>query len=94
MLRLFARHRFYYEGQFDPLSFFNIDFLAMSYMLIFLVMSFPASYVIDTYGIRTGLTIGAILTGVFALLKGFYADNHHHPFFGRIGGFQCGKFDG
>ncbi|MBW2551519.1 MAG: MFS transporter, partial [Deltaproteobacteria bacterium] len=53
----------FYEGQFDPSSFFNIDFLAMVYMLVFLVMSFPASYVIDTYGIRVGVSIGAALAG-------------------------------
>ena len=65
----------YYEGQFDPSSFFNIDFLAMVYMLVFLVMSFPASYVIDTYGIRVGISIGAALAGVSGLAKGVFADS-------------------
>ena len=51
----------FYGGQFNPDSFLNIDFLAMVYMVAFLVMSFPASYVIDTYGIRTGLSIGAVM---------------------------------
>lgn len=59
----------FYKGQFNPDSFLNIDFLAMVYMVAFLVMSFPASYVIDTYGIRTGLSIGAILLALFSLLK-------------------------
>ena len=45
----------FYGGQFNPDSFLNIDFLAMVYMVVYLVMSFPASYIIDTYGIRTGL---------------------------------------
>lgn len=65
----------FYEGQFDPSSFFNIDFLAMVYMLVFLVMSFPASYVIDTYGIRVGVSIGAALAGVSGLTKGLFADS-------------------
>lgn len=65
----------FYEGQFDPASFINIDFLAMVYMLVFLLMSFPASYVIDTYGIRVGISIGALLIGVCGLLKGVFADN-------------------
>ncbi|UCH29927.1 MAG: hypothetical protein JSV06_02580, partial [Myxococcales bacterium] len=60
----------FYEGQFDPSSFFNIDFLAMVYMLVFLIMSFPASYVIDTYGIRAGISFGAALIGVSGLVIG------------------------
>jgi sugar phosphate permease len=63
------------EGQFDPSSFFNIDFLAMVYMLVYLVMSFPASYMIDTYGIRVGISIGAVLAGVAGLMKGLFADS-------------------
>lgn len=65
----------FYEGQFDPSSFLNIDFLALVYMLVFLVMSFPASYLIDTYGIRVGISIGAVLIGVFGLMKGLLADD-------------------
>ena len=65
----------FYEGQFDPSSFFNIDFLAMVYMLVYLVMSFPASYMIATYGIRVGISIGAVLAGVAGLMKGLFADS-------------------
>ena len=65
----------FYEGQFDPASFFNIDFLAMVYMVVFVVMSFPASYVIDTYGIRVGISIGAVLVGLCGLCKGLFADD-------------------
>jgi sugar phosphate permease len=38
-------------------------------------MSFPASYVIDTYGIRVGISLGAVLVGVCGLLKGLFADD-------------------
>jgi MFS family permease len=65
----------YYAGQFNPNSFFNIDFLALVYMLVYLVMSFPASYIIDKYGIKVGLTIGATLAGIFGLLKGILGYN-------------------
>ncbi len=65
----------FYEGQFDPSSFLNIDFLAMVYMLVFIVMSFPASYAIDTYGIRVGVSIGAVLAGLAGLMKGMFADS-------------------
>jgi MFS family permease len=65
----------FYQGQFNPDSFLNVDFLAMVYMLAFLIMSFPASYVIDTYGIRTGLAVGAIMLALFSLGKAIFADS-------------------
>ncbi len=65
----------FYQGQFNPNSIFNMDFLALSYMLVFLLMSFPASYVIDTYGIRKGLVFGASLTIFFSVLKAVWAQN-------------------
>ena len=63
----------FYAGQFRAGSFLNIDFLAMVYMLAYLLISFPASYVIDTYGIRTGLAAGAIMLAVFSLVKALFA---------------------
>ena len=75
----------FYEGQFGPASFINIDFLAMVYMLVFLVMSFPASYVIDTYGIRVGVSIGAALAGVCGLTKGVFADDFQAVVLSQIG---------
>ncbi len=65
----------FYGGQFNPDSIINIDFLSMSYMLIFLIFCIPASYVIDTYGIRIGITIGSVLAGSAGLIKGIYGDN-------------------
>jgi len=75
----------FYQGQFNPESFFNIDFLAMSYMLIFILVSFPASYVIDTFGIKTGLSVGAILTGAFSLMKAVVATNFTLVVIAQIG---------
>ncbi len=51
-------------------SALQIDFLSMIYMIVFIVMCVPASYVIDTYGIRIGIGFGAILAGISGLLKG------------------------
>ncbi|MDD3095668.1 MAG: MFS transporter [Candidatus Neomarinimicrobiota bacterium] len=65
----------FYAGQFNPNSIFNIDFLAMSYMLVYLIVGIPASYVIDTWGIRKGIGFGAALCGISALLKGIFADS-------------------
>ena len=65
----------FYTGQFNPNSIFNVDFLAMSYMLIYLIVSIPASYVIDTWGIKKGIGIGAAICAVSALGKGIFADS-------------------
>ncbi len=54
----------------------QIDFFSMIYMLVFLIVCIPASYVIDTYGIRIGIGLGAVLTGIFGFLKGFYAADY------------------
>lgn len=75
----------FYAGQFNPASLFNIDFLAMLYMLVYLVVSIPASYVIDTWGIRKGVGIGAVLTGVFSMLKALGADNFVWVLVAQIG---------
>jgi MFS family permease len=75
----------FYSGQFEAGSFFNIDFLAMVYMLAFLLMSFPASYFIDTYGIKIGVGLGAFLLGVFSLLKAILANSFTGVLVAQIG---------
>ena len=54
----------------------QIDLLSMLYMIIFILFCIPASYVIDTYGLKKGLWIGAVLTGIFGLLKGVFASDY------------------
>jgi len=63
----------------------TILMLSMSFMVLYLLVSLPASYVIDTYGIRTGVGIGALLTGGCGLLRGIYASN-----LTMVIVFQCG----
>jgi MFS family permease len=61
--------------EFYGTSALRIDFLSMIFMIVFIVMSIPASYVLDTWGLKTGLVIGAALTGIFGLLKSVGANN-------------------
>lgn len=75
----------FYAGQFNPNSLFNIDFLAMSYMLIYLIVSIPASYVIDTWGIKKGIGIGAAICGISALGKGIFADSFNAQIIFQLG---------
>ena len=41
----------FYLGQFDLSSIFNIDFLAMLFLIAYLVFCLPASWVIDRLGL-------------------------------------------
>lgn len=57
-------------------SAFWIVLLSMSFMLVYLVMSVPASYIIGRYGIRIGVGIGAVLTGVFGYVRGMAGESY------------------
>ncbi|MDH3398682.1 MAG: MFS transporter, partial [Acidimicrobiia bacterium] len=63
----------------------EIGLLSIVFMAVFVVVSIPASYVIDTYGIRIGIGIGAVLTGVFGLARGLYADAYTPVLISQIG---------
>ena len=54
----------------------GIGFLSMVFMIVYIVISIPASWMIDTYGIRVAVGIGAAMTGVFGLLRGLLASNY------------------
>ncbi len=54
----------------------SIGLLSMSFMVAYLVVSIPASWVIDTYGFRVAVAVGAGLTGVFGLMRGLVASNY------------------
>jgi MFS family permease len=75
---------FYYKGRFNPASFFNVDFLASSYMIIYLIVCIPASYFIDTYGIVRGVGFGAILMVFGAAFKGFSGNSFSMVLTGQI----------
>jgi MFS family permease len=75
----------FYKGQFDPASFLNIDFLAMLYMILFLVLSFPASYIIDTFGIKTALRVGAVIAGISGLCKALFASSFTGVLLSQVG---------
>jgi len=55
---------------FYGVSELDIGMLSMCFMIVYVLVSIPASWVIDTYGIRVGVGTGVALTGVFGLLRG------------------------
>ena len=54
-------------------SGFAVDMLATSYMIMFIVFCFPAAYVIDRFGFKRSLVVGALLTGIFGFTRAAFA---------------------
>jgi MFS family permease len=72
-------------ASFYRVSELQIGLLSMVFMIVFVVVSIPASYVIDTYGVRVGVGIGAVLTGVFAMARGLWASDYTLVLISQIG---------
>jgi MFS family permease len=65
----------------DAAAYYNvtplqIGLLSMSFMIVFIFVSIPASWAIDTFGIRKSVGLAVVLTGIFALMRGFYGNNY------------------
>jgi cyanate permease len=63
----------------------SIGLLSLIFMVVYIVISIPASWMIDTYGIRVGVGIGAVFTGIFGLLRGLLAPNFTLVLIAQIG---------
>jgi MFS family permease len=63
----------------------QIDLLSLMFMIVYLFVSIPASYIIDTWGIRIGIGIGAALMGIFGFMKGFYGASYNIVLIAQIG---------
>lgn len=63
-------------AKFYGVSDLSIGLLSMSFMIVYIVVSIPASWAIDTWGIRIAVGIGAVLTGVFGLLRGLMGKDY------------------
>ena len=63
----------------------EIGLLSMCFMVVFIVFSIPASWIIDKYGIRVGIGIGALLTGLFGLMRGLVTEDYTSILLSQIG---------
>ncbi|MGD8456196.1 MAG: MFS transporter [Anaerolineales bacterium] len=63
-------------AEFYGVSDQQIGFLAMTFMIVYIPLAIPVAWVIDTYGYRKGVGLGAVLLGVFGLLRGFLAADY------------------
>lgn len=52
-----------------------VALFSMSYMIMYVFFSIPASWVVDKYGYKASLIIGALITAIFGLTRALFADN-------------------
>jgi MFS family permease len=63
-------------AKFYGVSDLQIGFLAMAFMIVYIPLSIPVSWLIDRYGYRRAVGVGVGLLGVFGLLRGFLAADY------------------
>ena len=63
----------------------RIGILSMCFMIVYIVVSIPASWIIDKFGIRIGVGIGALFTGIFGLVRGFAGTDYNLLLMAQIG---------
>jgi sugar phosphate permease len=71
--------------KFYGVSDLSIGLLSMIFMIVYIVISIPASWVIDTYGLKVAVGIGAALTGIFGLMRGLTASSYTWVLVAQIG---------
>jgi sugar phosphate permease len=72
-------------GHYYGVSDIKIGILSMCFMIVYLVVSIPASWIIDKYGIRIGVGTGVVLTGIFGLLRGLASTHYNLVLLSQIG---------
>jgi len=72
-------------ASFYGVSDLSIGLLSMIFMIAYIFVSIPASWVIDTYGFRVGVGIGTVLTGVFGLVRGLGASSFTLVLIAQVG---------
>ena len=70
---------------FYGVSDLSIGLLSMCFMIVYIVVSIPASWVIDKYGIKVAVGIGVTLTGIFGMLRGLLAADYTLVLLAQIG---------
>ena len=54
----------------------QIGILAMLFMIVYIPIGIPAAWFIDTYGFLKGVGLGAVLFGIFGLLRGIFSSSY------------------
>ncbi len=70
---------------FYGVSDLQIGLFAMTFMIVYVPLSIPVSWMIDTWGYRKAVGLGAALMGVFGLTRGLLSANYTMALIGTIG---------
>lgn len=70
----------------------QIGYLAMAGLFAAVVLQIPAAYIVDTWGIRKGIGLGAVIVGAFGFVRGFSGDNFTFLFMTTAGFSLCQAF--
>ena len=62
-----------------------IGLLSMVFMIVYIVAAVPAAWAIDTWGFKAAAGLGAVLSAVFALVRGLFAANYTVVLIAQIG---------
>lgn len=63
----------------------QIGILSMAFMIAFIPLSIPVSWLIDTYGFRLAASIGAVMMGAFGVMRGLAGSNYNLVLWSTIG---------
>jgi MFS family permease len=63
-------------SEFYGVTDLRIGLLAMIFMIVYIPLSIPIAWMIDTWGYRKSVSIGVVIMAVFGLLRGVFAANY------------------
>jgi MFS family permease len=63
-------------AKFYAVSDVQIGLLAMIFMIIYVPLSLPVSWVIDTFGFYKAVVVGSILMAIFGVLRGLFGTSY------------------
>ncbi len=74
----------------DAMRFYHtsdiaIGLLSMVFMIVYIAIVIPSAWLIDTWGFRKSVSLGAALTAVFAVTRGLFADSFPLVFVSQVG---------
>jgi MFS family permease len=62
-----------------------IGLLSLVFMAVYILFVFPSAWMIDTWGFRGSVSLGAALMALFGVMRGVFADNFTVVFIAQIG---------